>query len=215
MFNEEMPRKAELPSSRQLLRSTLIAVVSAAAILIAIVLPAEYGVDPSGVGRVLGLTEMGEIKVQLAKEAEADRRQNPAGAPAPAKDRGSNLFGRMFAGLFVSPAAAQTTPAQRSDEVSVTLAPGQGAEIKIVMQKGAKAEFVWSVTGGLVNYDLHGDGGGKSISYKKGRSVPRHEGTVTAAFDGNHGWFWRNRGKQPVTVTLRVKGAYSQIKRVV
>ena len=36
------------------------------------VLPAEYGIDPTGVGRALGLTQMGEIKVQLAEEAKIE-----------------------------------------------------------------------------------------------------------------------------------------------
>ncbi|HEU0076657.1 MAG TPA: hypothetical protein VFQ76_03350, partial [Longimicrobiaceae bacterium] len=55
------PPKNELPSSRALLRSTAIAAATAAVLLVTVVLPAEYGVDPTGVGRVLGLTEMGEI----------------------------------------------------------------------------------------------------------------------------------------------------------
>ena len=69
MYNTDMPTRAELPTTRQLLRSTAIAVVSAAAILVTIVLPAEYGIDPTGIGTALGLAEMGEIKTQLAEEA--------------------------------------------------------------------------------------------------------------------------------------------------
>jgi len=41
-------------------------------LLLTTVLPAEYGIDPTGAGRVLGLTQMGEIKVRLAREAAAD-----------------------------------------------------------------------------------------------------------------------------------------------
>jgi hypothetical protein len=40
-----------LPSLRQLNRATLIALGAAAVILVTTVLPAEYGVDPTGVGR--------------------------------------------------------------------------------------------------------------------------------------------------------------------
>ena len=72
MYNTDIPNRAELPSTRQLLRSTIIAVVAAAVILITVVLPAEYGVDPTGAGRAMGLTEMGQIKTQLAEEAERD-----------------------------------------------------------------------------------------------------------------------------------------------
>tara|TARA_R110000824_G_scaffold94871_1_gene228573 strand:+ start:761 stop:1198 length:438 start_codon:yes stop_codon:yes gene_type:complete len=112
-------------------------------------------------------------------------------------------------------AYAQSTDAAWKDEVSITLKPGQGAEVKLTMAKGGKAEFSWTVKNGAVNYDLHGDGGGKNISYKKDRKVEKHSGTLEAAFDGNHGWFWRNRGRLDVTVTLRVRGDYVEIKRMI
>jgi hypothetical protein len=214
MFNADMPTRAELPSTRQLIRSTLIALAAAIAILVTIVLPAEYGVDPTGVGRVLGLAEMGEIKTQLAAEAAADRlmdeqRSGPQSNAAPA------LLDGLLALLVGRPAAAQTAAVERSDEMSLTLAPGEGAEIKLVMTKGARVAFTWSVEGGVANFDLHGDGGGQSISYEKGRGVPGQAGEFEAAFDGNHGWFWRNRGREDVTITLRTSGAYSDIARVI
>ena len=40
------------------------------------------------------------------------------------------------------------------------LEPGQGIEIKLVMEEGAVAPFEWAVEGGEVNFDLHGDGSG-------------------------------------------------------
>jgi hypothetical protein len=57
MYNTERPDPSQLPSTGRLLRSTLIAAAAAATLLTLVVLPAEYGVDPTGVGRVLGLTE--------------------------------------------------------------------------------------------------------------------------------------------------------------
>lgn len=216
MYNTDIPTRAELPTSAQLLRSTLIAIFAAAAILVTIVLPAEYAIDPTGIGRMLGLAEMGEIKAQLAEEAEKDRaagQQGAAPVAAPTPDRRSGLLDRIFAELLIGPAAAQTTPARRSDEMTITLKPGEGAEVKMVMAQGAKANFVWTVAGGVVNYDLHGDGGEQETSYQKGRGVPGAEGVLEAAFDGNHGWFWRNRGTADVTVTLRTSGNYAEIKR--
>jgi len=84
-----------------------------------------------------------------------------------------------------------------------------------MMKQGDKARYVWTVAGGVVNVDLHGDGGGRSISYAKERGLANDEGTVTAAFDGNHGWFWRNRGDANVTVVLETRGRYAKIKRLV
>ncbi|MFG1204545.1 transmembrane anchor protein [Xanthobacter aminoxidans] len=216
MYNTDIPTRAELPTSAQLLRSTFMAIVAAAAILVSIVLPAEYAIDPTGIGRMLGLAEMGEIKAQLAAEAEKDRAAGQQGAvpvAVPTPDRRSGLLDRLFAEFLISPAAAQTTPARRSDEMTITLNPGQGAEVKMVMVQGAKVNFSWAVTGGVVNFDLHGDGGGQETSYQKGRGVPGADGVLEAAFDGNHGWFWRNRGTSDVTVTLRTSGSYAEIKR--
>jgi len=56
MYNTDMPTRAELPSTAKLLRSTAIAVITAGALLVTIVLPSEYGIDPTGVGTALNLT---------------------------------------------------------------------------------------------------------------------------------------------------------------
>lgn len=76
------PPSPELPSARALLRSTLVALVIAGTLLLTVVLPAEYGIDPTGAGRVLGLTQMGEIKVRLAREAADDAAADAAALDA-------------------------------------------------------------------------------------------------------------------------------------
>ena len=81
------------------------------------------------------------------------------------------------------------------------------------MEDGASAEYRWVADGGRVNFDLHGSGSGKKTSYEKGRGSTGEEDTLTAAFKGNHGWFWRNRDRQDVTVTLQVRGDYSELKK--
>lgn len=72
MYNTDMPSRNELPSSVKLIRSTIIAALVALVLLLTVVMPAEYAFDPTGAGRLLGLTEMGEIKVQLEEEVAAD-----------------------------------------------------------------------------------------------------------------------------------------------
>ena len=131
MYNTDLPTRAELPTSRQLLRSTAIAMVSAAVILITIVLPAEFAIDPTGVGRGLGLTEMGEIKAQLSAQAARDRARDQQNRESQPPAQRSSLFGRIFAQFVIAPAAAQTAPAHRSDEISLTLKPGEGMEVKL------------------------------------------------------------------------------------
>lgn len=205
MFNSQRPRLEDLPNTGQLLKASGFAIVTAGVILTTVVLPSEYAIDPTGVGRALGLTQMGEIKVQLAQEAAADAAAaaaGPSGAPVAA-----------------APQVAQAdTPAMagKSETMQVTLAPGEGAEIKAVMQKGARIAFNWSVGGGHVNFDTHADAPGISYhGYEKGQQSTGQQGELVAAFDGKHGWFWRNRSDGTVTVTLRVDGAFSELKRVV
>jgi len=229
MYNTDIPSRAELPSSKQLIRSTIIAAVSAAILLFTVVLPSEYGVDPTGIGRALGLTEMGEIKTRLAQEAAEDEAATLAAhsaAPAP-----SATAAAPAATPAATPASAPQAPAADTapssapsnsgtgsavwrDEMTFTLTPGQGTEIKLKMKESEKALFSWAVQGGVVNYDTHGDALGRSISYEKGRAVAADEGELVAAFTGNHGWFWRNRGETDITVVLKTGGAYSDIQRV-
>lgn len=213
MYNSDIPTRAELPTSAQLLRSTLIALVSAVVILVTIVLPAEYAIDPTGIGRALKLTEMGEIKAQLHAEAEADRLRDQA-VPVPEKQ--SSLMQRIVAEFVISSAHAQTAVPTRKDETVITLKPTEGVEYKLAMKKDAKVNFTWAAKDGVVNYDMHGTpaAGGKEKSYKAGRGSAGESGVLTAESDGMHGWFWRNRGKSDVTITLTTDGAYTEIKRM-
>ena len=249
-------------TSGGLVRSTLIASGAAVAMLTVVYLPAEYGIDPTGFGAVLGLTEMGQIKQQLYAEAEADEAgaravatldpatmgrldrieaqlaaigavigapasvtEAPAeameeAAPAPEPEPGPALDAAPE--LTAEPAPGETTEAVDvataeatsgwRDEVSYSLAPGEGIEVKLVMQEGQTARFEWTANGSVVNYDTHGDGSGQKISYEQGRGAPDQAGELTAAFTGNHGWFWRNRTDAPVTVTLRTAGDYAEMK---
>lgn len=82
MYNVSKPTLDDLPSSKQLLRSTLIALVAAIAILVGIVLPSEYAIDPTGIGRVLGLKEMGRSRRNWPKKPlRMPRRMRPSPLP--------------------------------------------------------------------------------------------------------------------------------------
>ena len=216
MYNVNTPPLGELPSSRTLIRSTLIAAGTAIVLLITVVLPAEYGVDPTGVGRVLGLTQMGEIKMALAEEAaaaEAAEAAILAGQSLP----GSSLPVGADAEVSVVEVPAGDDLRLRSDSTSFTLTPGQGAEIKLAMDEAARVTYRWSVQGGVVNHDTHGNPvnspAGFYHGYSRGTAMQADEGELIAAFDGTHGWFWRNRGAELVTVTLEVSGAYLEMRR--
>jgi hypothetical protein len=204
MNSPMQPSTNDLPSPARLRRATLIAVGVAVVLLVTVVMPAEYGKDLTGIGRVLGLTEMGEIKQQLAREAAAAEAAEDAVVAADTSATAADT------------AAVATAGTERADTVMVTLAPNEGKEVKLVMRKGASARFAWRSTGGAVNFDQHGDSTDAPrsyIGYGRGTRVEADSGTLTAAMDGGHGWFWRNRSGRPVVVRLEVVGEYSEVKR--
>lgn len=206
MYNADMPKRADLPSKGKLIRSTIIAAIAAATLLVTVVLPAEYGIDPTRIGHVLGLTEMGDIKQKLVLEADEAEAAEALEVQA-----------QTFAAPEPSAEVTPTAPVQSlwTDETFLTLEPGAAAEVKLVMAEGDTAQYEWAVDKGHLNSDLHTDDvDGKTHSYKQGRAETINTGEFTAVSEGAHGWFWRNRSKENVTVTLKVKGDYSELKRL-
>ena len=216
MYNTDLPARAELPGTARLLRSTAVAALIAVGLLITAVLPAEYGIDPTGIGRVLGLTKMGEIKTALSTEATAEQAA-PAAPKPPATVPAAPPAAKQVATMPPASPAKETASGQQHT-MTVRLKPWQGAEIKLTMRKDASVRYEWTTEGGPVNYDTHGDtvNAPKDFyhGYGKGRNTTRDTGTLQAAFDGTHGWFWRNRTNAEVTVTLKTNGDYQEIKRM-
>ena len=200
MFNTHKPPENDLPTSSQLLKSTMVAICVGCALLILVILPAEYGTDPTGVGELLGLKKMGEIKTRLKqdflKENQVFKESNGA------KDE-----------LMVE----SETGKENQDVMEFVIAPDEAIEIKLEMKKGSIAKYKWTAQNGGLNYNLHGDaheGSQNSIVYKKGRMTSFDSGEFKSEFDGHHGWFWRNRNNESVTVTLETIGDYILIKQI-
>jgi len=194
----------EVPSTSKLIKSTVIAAVVAGVLLVTVVMPSEYGIDPTGIGNALGLKRMGEIKVSLAEEAALDAAQDISKTKAVEQiDNASSIPTNTNAMLT------------QNHEKSFTLSPDEGTEIKLIMVRGAKVNYVWETDGGKANFDVHADSTALNIDYHpyyKG-SDTKKEGVLTAAFNGSHGWFWRNRTKAPMTIILKTNGEYTDIKR--
>jgi hypothetical protein len=165
------------------------ALLVAGVILVVAVLPAEYGVDPTGIGRRLGLTAMSDV----AKSVEA-----------------------LGTGRTAAAAGGVQTLAPRDrkfqeETVDFKVGPGEFIEYKYRLEKGEALLYSWKATG-PVNVDVHAepDGAprGYAESYEKKSRVAQASGTLTAPFSGIHGWYWQNQGKGGVTVTLSSAGFY-------
>ena len=165
------------------------ALLAAGLILVGAVLPAEYGVDPLGIGARLGLTAIGDVEKKIAA-FESSRAAGASGVP------------------IVAP---QERPFQR-DTVTFTLAPHESVEYKYRLGKGQALLYSWNATG-AVNYELHaepdGAPAGYAETYEKRNGVATASGTLTAPFPGIHGWYWENAGDAPLAVTLSAAGFFT------
>jgi hypothetical protein len=171
-------------SKRQLLVGTGIAVVVACALLVLVVLPAEFGVDPTGAGKTLGLTQMampGDVSLPVMHEHERKH---------------------------------------RSARVVIHVQPREELEYKALLAAGEPLLYSWTVEGGPVYFEFHGDpteGEWREDYYRsyqiKEQSTAEH-GSFVAPFTGNHGWYWKNLSAEPASITLEASGYYSKLQRV-
>ncbi|AZZ92188.1 hypothetical protein EUZ85_16245 [Hahella sp. KA22] len=198
MHDNSHRNHAVSPSSKTLFKATAIAMVVGAGLLVTTVLPAEYGIDPTGVGGYLGLTQLNAIAPQETTE--------PAEDPMISDAQLASLLNPVWKG----------DAPLRTDTLTITLAPNEGAEIKAKMQEGDRFMFKWEAQG-PVNFDMHGErpnAGDEFTSYWVGRNKTNANGAFQAPFEGVHGWYWHNGGNQPVTVTVTTTGFYEKLYKL-
>lgn len=181
---------SDVPSARTLGIATGFALLVASSILVTIVLPAEYGIDPLGTGRALGLDVM---TASIPNE------------PVPIDPAAAAMVPKIEGPVATYPAEF------RVDSREIVLEPYEYKEFKYRLEKGAMMMFAWKASGDVV-HDFHGDADGASAdqaqSYDK--QPRRHaDGSFVAPFSGIHGWFWENPGDQAVTITLTTAGFFT------
>lgn len=174
-------------SPRRILQATAIAAAIALLVLLVAVLPAEYGIDPLGTGKALGLTAL----------ASTDEEEPAVSSTLEAVRAGVNT-------------GQQGKLAE--DSFTVELRPFEGVEYKYRVEQGGGMLYSWTASGD-VGFDFHGEPDGapanSSESYGKG-TARAARGLFIAPTPGMHGWFWENTGSGRVTITLTTSGFYSK-----
>ena len=198
----------EPPSSKSLVKATLISIVAAAVILVLVVLPSEYGVDLTGFGSATGLNELNAeptVTIEISdiiggneviREVEIPGFGEPTPLPNPA----------VFQDQAEPPETITMTvmiPAERETEV------------KMAMTEGKVAVYSWEVDQGDIYVDFHGHdisfGPDFFVRYKEQQEGSGNNGSLTAPFDGEHGWYWLNYNEFDVEVTLTITGYFDDI----
>lgn len=99
------------------------------------------------------------------------------------------------------------------DTISIRIPSRGDKEYKLLLAEGASMEYAWRTDGGELFYDFHGEPSGDTTGYFESfRKDTSGEdgGVLKASFAGTHGWYWKNNSWSPVTIELKVRGAYQR-----
>ncbi len=173
----EMP----LPSRAGLAKATGIAVVAATVLLVLVVLPAEYGIDPTGFGGAIGLTRLAGAATDETADGAA-----PNGPSDGARDD----------------VALVDVPAGGGVEYKYFLRAGETMEYTWSVDEGS---LYYDFHG-----EPEGDESGAFVSHSVS-TAKEVRGNFTAPFAGTHGWYWKNTGTRAVSVTLVASGSFEVV----
>ena len=182
-MNENTTEMTDVPTDkRRVLWATLLALVFAAAVLTAFILPAEFNRDPLGLGAAMGIAGLSK----------------PAAANAV-------TVRKEAAGFHQDGVEFELLP---FEFVEYKYQLGKGASMlyswTTSKTRGGEAS--------AVSFDFHGESHeveDYEESYSLGDGAGEN-GAFVAPFDGIHGWFWANHGSESVTVKLTTTGFYTQ-----
>ena len=197
----------------QLLKSLIIALIIGAIVLLTSVLPAEYGLDPLGTGKLFGFSKLyqGNEKIESNeiysslnfKKIKIRTLGSPLSVPKPSEAD--------------NPPPEVQYP-QREDTIEVVVPAEKGIEYKFKSLKYGSTKYEWATDEGVVYIDFHGDvkqeNPPKNVFYESYTLAYSNNmaGTLTAPFEGKHGWYFRNETKEDIIVTIRLNGNYELFK---
>jgi hypothetical protein len=188
---QQQPLPPQLPApSGGIVKAVVVAMLAAIALLVTVILPAEYGIDPLGTGRALGLSLL-----------------SGTGELAPVPPPQGDALAPVQEGLV-----ALYPDEYRYDARELTLGPYEYLEFKYRLAEGATMLFSWTASGDVL-HDFHGDRDGAPANAAESfDNRPRREayGSFSAPFSGVHGWYWENPGAATITVRLTTAGFYTE-----
>ena len=197
----------------QLLKSLIIALIIGAIVLLTAVLPAEYGIDPLGTGKLFGFSKLYQGNEQIEnneiysslnfKKIKMEKLGSPQSVPKPSE--------------------ADNPPPEvqysvREDTIEVIVPAKKGIEYKFKSLKYGRTKYEWSTDKGIVYIDFHGEvkqeNSSKNVFYESYTLAYSNNmaGTLTAPFEGKHGWYFRNETNQDIVVAIRLNGQYELFK---
>ncbi len=201
--------------TKKIIVATFAALIIGIIILVTAVLPAEYGIDPTGIGKRAGFTK-------LYQPAEQNILTPSMGIVAQPAYKLLKLEGGGSEPEIERPAEANN-PApekqyeEREDSIQISIRAGKGMEYKVRMLKYGRLKFEWQTDKGAVYYDCHGDvkqaNPPKDIYFESYAISYSNNviGNIVSPYEGKHGWYFKNINAFDIKISIRMKGQYEII----
>ncbi|WP_431165447.1 hypothetical protein [Tenacibaculum halocynthiae] len=195
-------------NKRKILKSIILAFFIGTIVLLVAVLPAEYGIDLLGTGKLFGFSKLHKKEVEMNKISTLSLNFKKITL----NDVGSSTD-------ILKPIEANNPPPKqqflkREDVIKVIVPAKKGIEYKVKMLKYGSMKYEWSTTDKIVFTDFHGevkqDNPPKDVFYESYTVAYSNNmgGTLTAPFEGKHGWYFKNLIDNDVVVIIKLKGEY-------
>ncbi|NOQ63663.1 MAG: hypothetical protein GQ582_04045 [Methyloprofundus sp.] len=166
-------------SLKTLMISMVSAVLLAFFILIAFIGPAEYAIDPTGIGKALGLTALAKPVTQSTKA------------------------------IVACPVGEQLAQWQNIVKITIPAHSGLEYKLYADKNAALSYAWASDSADLFVDFhgEPAGNTTGYFKSYGE-QTVAQAAGDLIAPFAGTHGWYWKNDSNHAVQVTLKTKGQY-------
>jgi hypothetical protein len=210
MSENNSNHEIEAPSATNLLKATIATIIGALILLVLVVLPAEYGIDPTGFGELTGLDALSSEAYETIEIIDI------IGGNEVMREVEIPMFGEPTP--LPNPSVFQDQ-AEEARTISMTIELGafEQTEIKTVLDEGKVIVYSWQVEGDKdVYFDFHGHeesfGPDFYVRYKERQEgLNKSSGSLTAPFYGEHGWLFLNINEEPVSIMLNITGYYNEI----
>ncbi len=200
----------QIVEKKQIIKAVLFALILSIIILVSAVLPAEYGIDPIGTGKLFGFS-----KLHISEDSTTELETTSQKVYPLIKMEKAGSGPEVKKPIEADNPAPEKQFAEREDTIEVIVPAGKGIEYKIYMLKYGSMKYEWTTSKGTVYFDFHGEVKQKKVAndtYFESYTLAYSNnmvGTFYAPYEGKHGWFFRNNENKDVVVTLKLKGQYS------
>ena len=200
-----------LLETKQIVKATIAALLLGTLLFVAAVLPAEYGVDPMGTGKLFGFSRLQQVNAPVVASID----ETPRSKSYPVLK-----LEELGSGPNVPTPKEVHNPApskqfeQRQDSVTIRVPAGKGLEYKMNVLKYGEVKYEWVTDKGVLYFDFHGEpkqaNPGKDEFFKSYTAAYSGNmiGTFLAPFEGRHGWYFKNKSEAEIVVSLRINGQY-------